>query len=223
MCALPEESMKLRPWGFSGMLVSKMAGTTTAIHGFPVKNAKNKMAAEKLFLPLSRLFLTRFQLFWGANLCCQGQRFLWIKKRHMSDVQKMSKCPKCLISYANVHVWYHLTPIYIFTRFLHYRWPKVSDFDILKREHFTNSIYWPFINRNYDVGAVWIVEKRRHVNGSWPQTNTRHHIIIYELILRMTTLKICAAQRAIQHWVGTSLVRISYNVCMIMCAGGGGC
>ncbi len=46
-CALPEESMKLCPWGFLSMLIPKITGTTMANHWLPSKNQLFKMAATK--------------------------------------------------------------------------------------------------------------------------------------------------------------------------------
>ena len=39
-CAFPEESKKLCPREYLGMLCSKIAGTTTSLQWFPLKNGK---------------------------------------------------------------------------------------------------------------------------------------------------------------------------------------
>ena len=46
-CALLEESMKLCPRGYLGVLIADIAGPTTSLQRFPFKNGKFKMAAIK--------------------------------------------------------------------------------------------------------------------------------------------------------------------------------
>ena len=66
--------MKTCPWGFSDVLISKIAGTTTSLQRFWLKNAKFKMAAKNIVFAHSSVISNSFTMILGSAPMFSGSR-----------------------------------------------------------------------------------------------------------------------------------------------------